>query len=313
MREFTGAEEEKIRLFTAYSTELAFLEPTPNGLKKSIMDATAPIRHLLKRSGLHDYETQLQGEDHKVVFRSQLVTNDGFDERLASLYRPLTKDGDPRIWFSRLRNYANAGDVLGLLSHGGILYLINVTQIPIAGILGDDSRHPLKDLLEDIKRSATRVALELLGLLRTIARRGFIPAEGSGDTAVGRTLETALGIKQNSRKTPDYKGIELKSYRFRKGIRKNLFAQVPDWQLSKFKSSSEILNHFGYQRAGAFRLNCQVCATKPNSQGLRLKLDLEADRLIECSLDRSNWRLCGMDAGTLAKATTRETCRDFLG
>ena len=90
----------------------------------------------------------------------------------------------------------------------------------------------------------------------------------------------------NSREDPDYKGIELKAYRKRQGsrqVRKNLFAQVPDWSISKLKSSAEILNAFGYDRDGVFKLYCQVEATKRNSQGLMLRLDEASEYLWENS------------------------------
>ena len=48
---------------------------------------------------------------------------------------------------------------------------------------------------------------------RTEYPKGFVPSIMNirADTAVGRTLETALGIPINSAKEPDYRGIELKS------------------------------------------------------------------------------------------------------
>ena len=103
------------------------------------------------------------------------------------------------------------------------------------------------------------------------------------DTSVGRTLETALGIDINSSKQPDYKGIELKSFRSSRTNRKNLFAQVPDWELSKFKSSSEILDAFGYWREENFKLYCTVSAVNRNSQGLTLRLDSNIKQLFENS------------------------------
>ena len=117
--------------------------------------------------------------------------------------------------------------------------------------------------------------LESLVLLNKIGARGPVPAMLKADTAIGRTLETLLGIDINSSKKPDYKGIELKSYRDIRGNRKNLFAQVPDWNLSKFKSSAEILNAFGYNRGDDFKLYCTVSSLVRNSQGLKLKMDSE--------------------------------------
>ena len=83
----------------------------------------------------------------------------------------------------------------------------------------------------------------------------------------------------NSKKTPDYKGIELKSKRTQSRTRNTLFAQVPDWTLSALHSSKEVLDEFGYGRDGAFRLYCTVSTQTVNSQGLFLKID-EAERAL---------------------------------
>src|SRR5690606_27603529 len=127
------------------------------------------------------------------------------------------------------------------------------------------ANNPLKELVNEISSLSREVAEELLSLLRKIAAQGAVPAMLQADTAIGRTLETLLGININSSKQPDYKGIELKSFRDKRGNRKNLFAQVPDWEASKFKSSAEILNEFGYQRADDFKLYCTVSAIVRNS------------------------------------------------
>jgi hypothetical protein len=58
---------------------------------------------------------------------------------------------------------------------------------------------------------------------------------------------------------------------------------VPNWSLSKFKSSAEILDAFGYIREDDFKLYCTVSAISRNSQGLSLKLDSDVKQLIENS------------------------------
>ncbi len=75
----------------------------------------------------------------------------------------------------------------------------------------------------------------------------------------------------------------MKAFRDKRGNRKNLFAQVPDWSASKLKSSAEILNEFGYNRGDNFKLYCTVSAIVRNSQGLKLKLDSDVRQLIENS------------------------------
>lgn len=47
-----------IPFFAETNTSVAFLVPTPTGYEKSIMNATKPLRELLKYAGVHDYEKQ---------------------------------------------------------------------------------------------------------------------------------------------------------------------------------------------------------------------------------------------------------------
>ena len=157
-----------------------------------------------------------------------------------------------------------------------------MTLLPIAKLVNTSLLNPLKELIHEINGVESVVSNELLLMLRGIARNP-VPSLINADTSVGRTLETALGIGINSSKKPDYKGIELKSYRRREGNRKTLFAQVPEWKLSKMKSSSEILDAFGYWREDDFKLYCTVSAITRNSQGLALKVDSDINHLIENS------------------------------
>ena len=82
-------------LFADVGVSVAFLVPTPTGYEKSIMDAIGPVRELLKDEGIHDYEAQEQGPSAKVMWPAFFVTADGLVETEASLYRPVTKKGDP--------------------------------------------------------------------------------------------------------------------------------------------------------------------------------------------------------------------------
>lgn len=78
------------------------------------MDAIGPVRDLLKDEGIHDYEAQEQGTSSKVMWPSYFVASDGLIETEASLYRPTTKKGDPRIWFKNLRKYCRPKNLLQL-------------------------------------------------------------------------------------------------------------------------------------------------------------------------------------------------------
>ena len=287
MRQLTTLEINRIKLLTEKSVELCLIEPTGTGLEKSIMDATGSVRTYLKVNNIHDFELQKQGQESKTQITSFLISSDELVNSVASLYRPNTKKGDPRIWFKGLGAYSTANDILGIIAFESDLYVLNITQLDLHQLIESKISNPLQDLVNEINQISNEVAEELLILLNKIAAKGPVPAMLQADTAIGRTLETLLGIDINSSKKPDYKGIELKSYRDKRGNRKNLFAQVPDWNLSKFKSSAEILNAFGYSRGEDFKLYCTVSTLVRNSQGLKLKMDSEISQLIENS-DKSS-------------------------
>jgi hypothetical protein len=283
MRQLSELELERIKLLTEKSVEITLIEPTATGLEKSIMDATGSVRSFFKEKSIHDYEIQGKGPENKIQIAANLILPEGSNPSIASLYRPVTKKGDPRIWFSGLGKYANANDILGIFENDKVLYVINITRLDLQTLLTSSTNNPFKELVNFISQKSNLIAEELLGMLRAISARGFVPALLQADTSVGRTLESLLGIPMNSSKSPDYKGIELKSARELKGTRKGLFAKTPNWELSKFKNRVEILDAFGYWEKGIFRLYNTIRATGRNAQGLILRTDYDLDYLIENS------------------------------
>src|SRR5690554_24811 len=283
MRALTEAEQSKIKILTKNQISLSLIEPTETGLKKSIMDATGSVRSFLKENNIHDYDIQGQGQENKVQIEALIYQDFQVIHSTASLYRPQTKKGDPRIWFSGLTKIANPNDLIAMIFYSGSFHIFNLSQLNVEALLNLNLINPLKELILEISGKANEIAFELLAMLRKVASAGPIPSLVAADTSVGRTLETALGIDINSSKQPDYKGIELKSFRNSRTNRKNLFAQVPDWKLSKFKSSAEILDNFGYERDEDFKLYCTVSAITRNSQGLNLRIDSDIKQLIENS------------------------------
>ena len=301
MRLLSDIELSKIKLLTENSVEFCLLEPTGNGLSKSIMDATNPVRTYLKSKSIHDYNLQKQGPEHKILISSFFIEQNNLAPTVASLYRPITKDGDPRIWFKGLPTYCNPNDILALLGFDNKLFVINVSALDIPNLLSSLSKNPLQELCKHLKNISNSVAFELISKMKEIAKRGPIASELKADTAIGRTLEQLLGIRTNSSKQPDYKGIELKAFRSEKKNRKNLFAQVPDWNISKFKSSEEILNNFGYNRGLDFKLYCTVSSICRNSQGLKLEIPKESKILFENSSKPGIGNFIGWNLDTLHK------------
>jgi hypothetical protein len=255
--------------------DAALLHLTATGLEKAILDATDPIRETLRRGGVHRFDTQKQGQDHKVSVYAKFLTLGRFERRRVSLYRPNTKHGDPRLWITRLGEIAGPNDVIAIGCERSEMIIVNVTRW---------SNAPAEQLREHLSTSVRSQSSEAAELLTRLQRLSAvpIPATTVGDTAVGRAIETALGIQINSSKSPDFMGIELKSHREeRAASRMTLFAQVPDWTASHRKSSREILDSYGYIRDGVRKLYCEVSTRKPNSQGLQLSVDIDAGLLAE--------------------------------
>lgn len=276
---------EFIPYFAETNTAVAFLVPTPTGYEKSIMDATKPLRELLKFANVHDYETQGQGQENKVIIESHFITRDDVINTSASLYRPNTKDGDPRIWFSDLKIYCKPCNLLAIFVYDKSLYVINLSNKEIQDSL--KNRGHVFSFLQISLTEYVSVADELLEKLHELHKRGFIPSITKGDPGVGDTLENALGIQRNNKKTPDYKGIELKASRITKNgekktvTRSTLFTKVPDTGLTY----SEILDKYGKVQIprGKTEPRKQIYETlstqKYNAYGLKLSVDYDNDKL----------------------------------
>lgn len=253
--------------------DYGLLTTTQTGLEKSIMDAVGSLRAYFKDQQYHDYAIQQQGLIHKVLNPCYLViTSDEVQNQKVSLYRPETKKGDPRIWIYGLKNYVQDGDEIALIVYGKLLYVFNISKLDLTQ----------NKILNQIILSYEAIAQELLERLKFLSTKGPLKAIKQGDTAIGMTIEHALGISANSSPHPDYKGIELKSARLnRVSNRTTLFAQVPDWAISTLKSSKDIVDKYGYARNGNLKLYCTLSTNKYNSQGLGFEIDFNNDILNE--------------------------------
>lgn len=297
IRELTDTELNRLKLLSNETIEVSLIHLTETMLRKSIIDATGPVRAFLVGHEIHDFDQQGRGaKEHGVKLRAQYFNDVAAKSLTVSLYKPNAKPnkgGDPRICIYGLKKLADAGDILAILDDGDRLGIINITRLDLAAALTAGSPSKLSKLIERASASSSDVANELLGKLRELAALGPIKSvmTGMSDTAVGRTLEHHLGISMNSKKDPDYKGIELKSARVRKRKpRAQLFGQVPNWSMSKLKSSAQVLAAFGRGDGASRRLNSTVRATGFNPDGLSFDLESDGTLLHEVSSKEPNGR-----------------------
>ncbi len=255
--------------------DVAFLVPTKTGMEKSIMDAHDSVRAFLKRNEIHDFDEQKQGARH--YLNAYLVTPNGLRDIKISLYRPISKNGDPRIWIYDLKKWAMPYNLIALILSRNQLFIVNCS-------IETNLNRALLYYIPKPSLVISSIAEELLCKLKYISSKGFIPTIRNGDTGVGKTLESLLGIAENSSKSPDYKGIEIKSARInQEGLQRNksqLFSMAPKWKLSPIKSAKNLILTRGYiDTDGQNALRHTISGIKPNSRGLYLDIDYANDYL----------------------------------
>lgn len=140
------------RQFGDWGLVPSWLAPTRTALKKSTIDAIAPFRLFLKANDLHDYQRQAQGPKHKITLPALFVLPTHTKTSTASLYRPKSGNGDPRIWFPGLESYAKPNNVIAVVPVPEGLALINASRRDVlesAYLPGS----PLSDLIERRQQS----------------------------------------------------------------------------------------------------------------------------------------------------------------
>lgn len=82
--------------------------------------------------------------------------------------------------------------------------------------------------------SVDAVLGELLARFDDVKRLGWVDSRRSGDTGVGYTFESLIGVEENNDKRADFKGIEIKCKKTKEsgagGGKINLFQQAPEWK-----------------------------------------------------------------------------------
>lgn len=157
--------------------------------------------------------------------------------------------------------------------------------------------------------SADGALTELLEKFDGIKKRGWVDSLRTGDTGIGYTFETLLGIKENNDQMADFKGIEIKC-KGRKEDRPsssgkiNLFQAGPIW-LKKEKAKERIRTLGKVGDDGLYACYSQVTAA-PNNLGLLLDILYESKKIDLC---KSNEPLGYWSFAQLAKRLAEKHTR----
>ena len=149
--------------------------------------------------------------------------------------------------------------------------------------------------------------------LSDINRMGYVVSLRKGNTGIGYTLETLLGVAENNMRSPDLGNIELKETSL--GVAENNM-RSPDLgnielKSRRIKSTSlltmftfnysiwkieqeELIKQYGYYRNGRWALY-NTAKSKPNSRGFYVKIEQDYVRLYHIEgLCVIEWELEGL-------------------
>ena len=117
---------------------------------------------------------------------------------------------------------------------------------------------------------------ELKERLVALKQRGFVASMRRGNTGIGYTLETLLGVRENNLRMPDLGDIELKAHR--KGISTPITLFTFNSGVWKIHPR-DVIKRYGYiDEKGRLALKCFV-RSSPNNQGLYLQVGDDGFRL----------------------------------
>ncbi|MED3910568.1 MvaI/BcnI family restriction endonuclease [Peribacillus simplex] len=299
--EFIPKEREQVlleKLTTIAHREYVLIRLTSTMLKKSIIDASASIRTLLKSQDLVDYDRMIPGED-KIILKTKVLTSK-LNETKASFYRPKTKQGDPRFCVYNMRSYMRENEMfyMTVLNHELIIIplvesLFNLKLV--TGLFDTDSEL-------DIKKELVKLLIDLKtkGPIKSVSPTRSNPKD------IGETLERELGILPNSSKLADFKSkVEIKAKRHGTGTKDTLFSMVPNWTISKIQSANEMIRKYGYESKKyiGFQDLYVTVHSKPNNQGLKLEVDEENGYLRQVFVDQKGeeYETCVWDLDQIKK------------
>ena len=154
---------------------------------------------------------------------------------------------------------------------------------------------------------------ELKEKLSDINRMGYVVSLRKGNTGIGYTLETLLGVAENNLRSPDLGNIELKETLL--GVAENnlRYSDLENIELKsrRIKSTSlltmftfnysiwkieqeALIQQYGYYKNGRWALYTTV-KNKPNNRGFYIKIEQDYVRLYhEDGLCAIEWQLKGL-------------------
>lgn len=148
MRELTELETQNGKYLADKGIAFTTILLTDNILSHSIFDANRQIVKYLKEHGIHDYATQENGKDARVLIDTHILTFKDEVLSKSSLYKAGTR-GDKRMWFgAEVLPYAEGGNIFVIIAYKGELYVWNESRIDVELCYTTSTDNPIKQFLK---------------------------------------------------------------------------------------------------------------------------------------------------------------------
>lgn len=151
MRSLTPFEISNINYLDNLGLKHAEIHFTLTIIKKAMFDANKSIKNLLKESGIHDFDNQEFGVEHKVFIDTHLLTFLCDITSESSIYRAGSR-GDARMWFGAdIFPLVQPDDIYSIFVFNQELYAVNITRLNIADCPECALDNPIKTIVNSIK------------------------------------------------------------------------------------------------------------------------------------------------------------------
>jgi hypothetical protein len=254
---------EEVKAFLAVrGIEAGYLVPTATGLRKSLMDAHAQLRAYLRREGLHDYVAQEKGVENKIKLRAWYIGTERVRVTGASLYRPESKNGDPRIWLTDLPTYAAEGNLLALFAYDGDIYVANVSDTNLWESATDPAS-PFGRLLDKFSSAKNRPIADKFSAWNLRLLKTFLSPASKGEEVflrvdqdlldeIGQDLGGDAGFVEALRIGPSWRRFNLKFADRARDIcvQRTQFAKLKPSDHDSPKMADALLKVAGYRDPG---------------------------------------------------------------
>ena len=243
--------------------------PIPDPTKNETLEFTA-FNAISARHEILAYKYYERYPERRITRLPKILRADEPDPKILVFLKARHADGSTELYFDSANSSAGG-------RYNALFQLI-------IGSEGTKLRHNFVIRpVESEVFAADAPLTELLDKFDDIKERGWIDSLRAGDTGIGYTLETLLGIKENNDQQADFKGIEIKCKGKKEGehstnTKLNLFQAGPNWLLDA--TAKELIRILGKPGDdGLFACYSQVTVT-PNNLGLLLEI-LRANEKID--------------------------------